>query len=62
MALTLAPQKGLTITNTCMKYESCMTYHSKVMANVNFFCGQTDKAKTICPRSIDAGHKNISHM
>ena len=46
-----------------MKYESSVTYHSKAMANVQVFCGQTnrqmDGPKTIFPRSIDAGgHKN----
>ena len=46
-----------------MKYESIITYHLKVMANVKVFEDkQTDKMdkptdgpKTICPRSIDAG-------
>ena len=32
-----------------MKYESSVTYHSKAMAR------QTDRPKTICPISIDAG-------
>ena len=43
MALTLAPQTGLTTRNTRVKYESCMTYNSKVIAHVKLFCGQTDK-------------------
>jgi hypothetical protein len=47
-----------------MKYESPITYHSKDMANVKVFAdrqtdrqteGQTDRPKTICPRSFDTG-------
>jgi hypothetical protein len=40
-----------------MKYESRITYHSKDMANVKVFYRQTDRPKTICPRSFDTGHK-----
>ena len=43
MALTLAAQKNLTTRNTHVKYESSMTNHSKVMANVKGFCGKTDR-------------------
>ena len=32
-----------------------LTYHSKVMANIKSFLCQADTAKTICPKSIDAG-------
>ena len=43
---------------TQMKYESSITYHSKVMANVSVFCRQTgrqtnNRARTICPPCID---------
>ena len=42
----------------CVKYESCITYHSKPMANVKDFVDkQTDGPKTLCPRSIDASIK-----
>ena len=44
-------RKGLTTRKTHMKYESSMTYHLKVMANVKVFVGETEKqesqAKTI---------------
>jgi hypothetical protein len=50
-------QKGLVIRNTHMKYESPITYHSKDMANVESFCRQTDRPKTICPRSFYGGIK-----
>ena len=39
-----------------MKYKSSITYHSKAMADVKVFAGtdgQTDRPKTICPRSIN---------
>jgi hypothetical protein len=47
-----------------MKYESPITCHSKDMANVKVFADretdrrmdeQTDRPKTICPRSFDMG-------
>ena len=47
-----------------MKYESSITYHLKAMASVKAFTdkqtdnrtdGQTDRPKTICPLSMDAG-------
>ena len=49
--------------NTHVKYESSIPNHSKVMAKVILFCGQmdqrtnrlTNRAKTICPRSINTG-------
>ena len=50
--------------NTQVKYESFITYKSKVMAKVKgLYNKQMDKpsnrqtvwAKTICPRSIDSG-------
>ena len=34
MALTLAPQKSITTMDISVKYESCMTYYSKVTANI----------------------------
>ena len=38
------------------KCESSITYHSKATANVKVFADkQTDRPKTICCRSIDAG-------
>jgi hypothetical protein len=50
-----------------MKYESRITYHPKDMANVKVFADrqtdtqttdrQTDRPKTICPRSFDTGNK-----
>jgi hypothetical protein len=42
-----------------MKYESPTTYHSKDMANMaNVKTNrQTDRPKTICPRSFDTRHK-----
>jgi hypothetical protein len=57
-------KKGLVIRNTHMKYESPITYHGKDMANVKVFADrqtnrrmdkQTDRPKTICPRSFDTG-------
>ena len=53
-------KKGLVIRNTHVKYESPITYHSKDMANVKVFADrqtdkQTDRPKTICPRSFDTG-------
>ena len=56
--------KGLVTRNTHVKYESPLTYHSKVMANVKVFADkqsnrltdkQTDRPKTICPRICDSG-------
>jgi hypothetical protein len=43
-----------------MKYENPITYHSKDMANVKVFADrqknrETDRPKTICPRSFDTG-------
>ena len=35
MTLTLVPEKGLTSRKTYVKYESSITYYSKVLANVN---------------------------
>ena len=63
MALTLVRQKGLTTRNTHMKYESCTTDHSKVIANIKVILQthslrqnrQRDRAKTKCPRFIDGG-------
>ena len=34
---------GLTTRNAYVKYKNSITYRLKVMANVKFFCGQTDK-------------------
>jgi hypothetical protein len=47
-----------------MKYESLITYHSKDMANAKVFLkdNQTDRPKTICPRSFDTGHKNTLQL
>ena len=36
-------EKVLTTRNTHAKYESCIMYHSKAMANVKGFCRQTDR-------------------
>jgi hypothetical protein len=42
--------------NTHVKYESPITYHLKDIANVKVFADkQTDRPKTICPRSFDTG-------
>jgi hypothetical protein len=39
-----------------MKYEKAITCHSKDMANVKDFADrQTNRPKTICPRSFDTG-------
>ena len=39
-------RKGLTTKNTHVKYESSVTYHSNVMANVKDFCNkQTEQNK-----------------
>jgi hypothetical protein len=49
-------QKVLVIRNTHMKYEIPITWHSKDMANVKVFADrQTDRPKTMCPRSFDMG-------
>ena len=40
--MTVVPQKGPTTSNTHMKYESSITYDSKVMANVKFCCERCD--------------------
>ena len=43
---------GIKEKNTNKKYESSITYHSKVMGNVNSFEEKhTDRTKTICPQS-----------
>ena len=50
---------------TCEKRKLAITYYSKVMTNVKAFSKQTgrqtdrqtDCVKTICPQSIDVGHK-----
>ena len=58
MTLTLVLKKGLYPQGIYIyvKYESFITYHSKVMANVKVFADkQTDKLKTIWPRYIDVG-------
>ena len=41
MTLTLVPKKGLTTRHTHVKYESSITYHSKLMANLKNVCRQT---------------------
>ena len=48
-----------------MKYESSITYHSKAMANVKVFCGQTNRQtdkqtgqKLYVPDLTMWGHKN----
>ena len=43
MILTLVLKKDLTTRNSHMKYESSITYGSKVITNVTVFCEQTDK-------------------
>ena len=62
-------RQDLTPMNTHVRYERRITNQSKVMDNVKVFLrkkwtnrktdrqtkGRTDRAKTICPRSIDAG-------
>ena len=41
-----------------MKYESSITYHSKVMANIKVFTEkETDRAKAICPYLSMRRHK-----
>ena len=42
MDFTFVQQKGLTKGNTHVKYESCITYHSKLMANVKVFSEKCD--------------------
>ena len=44
--------------NPHVNYESSITFHSKVMASVKDFFrtnGHTDRAKNVCPASINAG-------
>ena len=56
-------RKGFSPSNIYVKYKSSITYHSKAMAKVKVFCRQTnrktdrqtERQKTICSRSIDAG-------
>ena len=43
MDLTFVPLKGLTKRLTHLKYENCITYHSKVMTNVKGFVFFADK-------------------
>ena len=61
----LHKRKGLGTRNTHVNYESSITYHSKVMANVKDFCRhiekQTDRVKTVSPLSIYIGHKNVEY-
>ena len=45
MAFALVQQKGLTTRNTHVTYEIFITSHSKVMANVKFSWGQTERQK-----------------
>ena len=49
-------RKGATTRNTLVKYESSITSHSKVMANVKVFGRQTDRLtdgiRTICLGSV----------
>ena len=51
MTLTLVLKKGFTPRNIYVKYESCITYHSKAMANVKVFSDKHTerRPKTICP-------------
>ena len=61
MTLTLYQRKGLITWNTHAKYESFITCHSKVMANVQvfFFGRQTDKQQKIyAPNPSMQGHEN----
>ena len=64
MTLTLVLKKGFPPMNIYGKYESSITYHSKAMAICKSFWGQTngldkqtDRQKTICPQSNEAGIK-----
>jgi hypothetical protein len=58
--------KGLVIRNTHMKYESCITYHSKDMANVKVFADRQTNRRTgqklYAPNLSIRGHKKITKL
>ena len=61
MTLILVPKEGLTTRNNCLKYESSITYHSKVTANVKVLCRRPDKQTNQTERGknlFDMGHIN----